>query len=397
VYHEHWQESTQHRWHYTCPDCSTDQTITLDSVQAVDINPKRWDLFCRQCGTRFEKNQILLDGFWEATNDTGVHRGYTFNQLISPRHPLDEVMRSRELASTSEGEFRRFKLAQFYSGGAKPIPEAAIYACCDDQIGLHSQWMEGFGPYYGGIDWGGGESADTMVVILTVDERQKDHWPTGITIRNVFRIEYEHRTEELRKVAGILDRFRIGETGRAVADLGYGEAHVDAMQNGDKRENAIPERGWGSNITGHRFGTVNEGQAGKWPFLIQEGKRVQAYQPPWANRVFDLFPEVQGYDDAPDAADVGYETQRTPDKRITIPYTDEVEVRDTMNYWFDHLTAVKREFDETKSGVRKERITTFQSNQKDDGFYSLLYAYTAACLGGKRGGYEPMHITGGTA
>lgn len=397
VYHEHWQESTQHMWHYTCPECSTDQTITLDSVQVVDTNPKRWGLFCRQCGEDFDKIQILEEGFWQPTNPTGVHRGYTINQLISPRHPLDEVMRSRELASTSEGDFRRYKLAQFYSGGAKPIPEAAIYACCDDSKGLHHQALDQYGPYYAGIDWGGGESADTMVVIATVDERQQDHWPKGITIRNVFRVEYEHRTEELRKVAGILDRFGIGKDGRAVADLGYGEAHVDSMQNGDKRENAIPERGWGSHITGHRFGSVSEDQAGKWPFLKREGKRVQAYQPPWANRVFDLFPEVQGYDDAPDSDDVGYSTERTPDKRITIPYRDEVETRDTMNYWFDHLTSVKREFNETKSGVRKERITTFQDNQKDDGFYALLYCYTAACLGGKRGGYEPMNIGGGVA
>ena len=398
VYHEHWQESTQHRWHHACPDCGTEQTITLDSVQVVDTNPKRWGLFCRQCDLDLEKERILHDGFWQATNDAGVHRGYTINQLLSPRHPLDEVMRSRELASTSKADFYRFKLAQFYSGGAKPIPEAAIYACCDDQIGIQYRAESGYGPYYAGIDWGGGESADTIVVICTVDERQKDHWPASITIRNVERVEYEHRTEELRKVAGILDRFNIGRDGRAVADLGYGEAHVDAMQNGDKRDNAIPERGWGSHITGHRFNlSPSNDPGGKWPFLKRDGKKVFAAQAPWANRVFDLFPEVQGYDDTLDPDEAEYETQRTPDKRIRIPYQDEVETRDTMNYWFDHLTSVKREFQESKSGSRRERITTFQSNQKDDGFYALLYAYTAACLGGKRGGYEPMNIKGGTA
>jgi hypothetical protein len=398
VYHEHWQESTQHRWHYSCPDCGTDQTITTDSVQVVDTNPKRWGLFCRQCQADFDKTDILHDGFWRATNDAGVHRGYTISQLVSPRHPLDEVMRSRGLASTSKAEFYRFKLAQFYSGGAKPIPEAAIYACCDDQIGLQYRKESGYGPYYSGIDWGGGESADTIVVICTVGERQKDHWPASITIRNVERVEYEHRTEELRKVAGILDRFGIGEDGRAVADLGYGEAHVDVLQNGDKRENAIPERGWGSHITGHRFNlSPSNDPGGKWPFLKRDGKKVFAAQAPWANRVFDLFPEVQGYDETLDQDEAEYETQRTPDKRICIPYQDQVETRDTMNYWFDHLTSVKREFYETKQGKRQERITTFQDNQKDDGFYGLLYCYTAACLGGKRGGFEPMNIKGGTA
>lgn len=344
--------------------------------------------------------QILENGFWQATNDTAVHRGYTMNQLLSPRHPLDEVMRARELASTTKAEFMRFKLAQFYSGGAKPIPEAAIYACCDDQISLQHRADPELGPYFAGIDWGGGENADTMVVICTVEGRQKDHWPTGITIRNVERVEYDHRTEELRKVAGILDRFRIGKDGRAVADLGYGEAHVDVMQNGDSRENAIPDRGWGSHITGHRFSlSSSTDPGGKWPFLKRDGKTVQAAQPPWANRVFDLFPEVQGYDETLDADEAEYTTERTPDKRIRIPYADQVETRDTMNYWFDHLTSVKREFQETKSGTRKERITTFQANQKDDGFYSLIYAYTAACLGGKRGGYEPdmMSYRGGTA
>lgn len=398
VYHEHWQESTQHMWHFTCPDCATDQTITLDSIQVIDTNPKRWGMFCRQCSEELDKMQILREGFWQATNPNAVHRGYTINQLISPRHPLDEVMRSRELASTSEADFRRYKLAQFYSGGAKPIPEAAIYACCDDSLQIHQRALDQYGPYYAGVDWGGGESADTIVVICTVDDRQADHWPSGITIRNVFRVEYEHRTEELRKVAAILDRFDVPRSGRGMADLGYGEAHVDAMQNGDKRENAIPERGWGSNITGHRFNlSADNDPGGKWPFLKREGKKVFAAQPPWANRVFDLFPEVQGYDDPAPEDEVGYATERTPDKRITIPYSDDVETRDTMNYWFDHLTAVKREFEESKSGRRKERITTFQSTQKDDGFYALLYCYTAACLGGKRGGYEPMNITGGTA
>jgi len=398
VYHEHWQESTQYRWHYSCPECSTDQTITLDSVEVIDTNPKRWGLRCRQCGRGFEKAQILDNGFWQATNPSGVHRGYTINQLVSPRHPLDEVMRSRELASTTEGDFRRYKLSQFYSGGAKPIPEAAIYACCDDAKTLHQEAIEGAGPYHAGIDWGGGESADTMVVIITVDDRNQNHWPNHIQIRNVFRVDYEHRTEELRKVAEILDRFRVTRNGRGMADLGYGEAHVDSMQRGDKRENAIPERGWGSYIYGHRFdlSPTNETD-GKWPFLKRDGKTVHAAQAPWANRVFDLFPEVQGYDDAPDPGSVGYETQRTPDKRITIPYQDEVETRETMNYWFDHLTSVKREFTETRTGNRKERITTFQSSQKDDGFYALLYAYTAACIGGKRGGFQPMKITGGTA
>jgi hypothetical protein len=398
VYHEHWQESTQHMWHHTCPDCSTDQTITLDSVQVIDTNPKRWGLFCRQCQAELDQERIRLDGFWRATNPEGVHRGYTLNQLISPRHPLDEVMRSRELASTSKGEFYRFKLAQFYSGGAKPIPEAAIYSVCDDQIGLQARAVEGYGPYYAGIDWGGGESADTIVVICTVDERNKDHWPKGITIRNVERIEYEHRTEELRKAAQVLDRFQIGRDGRGMADLGYGTAHVDALQNGDKRDNPIPERGWGSHVSGHRFDlSATNDTDGKWPFLKRDGKTVHAAQAPWANRVFDLFPEVQGYDETPDSVEGGYDLSRTPDKRIRIPYQDEVETRDTMNYWFDHLTSIKRKFEELKSGNRKERITTFQSNQKDDGFYALLYAYTAACLGGKRGGYEPMNIRGGTA
>jgi hypothetical protein len=344
--------------------------------------------------------QILHNGFWQATNDTAVHRGYTINQLLSPRHPLDEVMQTRELASTTKAEFKRFKMAQFYSGGAKPIPEAAIYACCDDQISLQHRADPDMGPYFAGIDWGGGENADTIVVICTVEGRQKDHWPEQITIRNVERVEYDHRTEELRKVAGILDRFGIGSNGRAVADLGYGEAHVDVMQNGDSRENAIPERGWGSHITGHRFSLSSSNDpGGKWPFLKRDGKTVNAAQPPWANRVFDLFPEVQGYDKTLDPDEADYTTERTPDKRIRIPYADQVETRDTMNYWFDHLTSVKREFQETKSGSRKERITTFQANQKDDGFYSLIYSYTAACLGGKRGGYEPdyMAYRGGTA
>jgi len=398
VYHEHWQQSTQHRWHFECPhrSCETAQTVTLDSVEAVDTTPKRWALHCRQCGERVSKGEILRDGFWEATNEAGVHRGYTMNQLLSPRHPLDEVMRARELASTSTADFRRYKLAQFYSGGAKPVPEAAIYACCDDDLSMHgAKVIEQ--PHFVGIDWGGGEQADTVATILTVDGRESGGFPTHVTIRGVERIEYESRAEELRKAASTVGCFGAAEQGRCVADLGYGDAHVEAMQQGDARENPIPETGWGSSVIGHRFGNVSRDAGSKWPYFTQDGRRVKAYQPPWANRVFDLFPEVQGYDETPDPSEVDYDVERTPDKRITIPYSDDVETRETTNWWFDHLTSVKREFDETKSGQRKERITTFQDNQQDDGFFSLLYALTAACMGAKTGGFHLHSMSGRTA
>jgi hypothetical protein len=68
-----------------------------------------------------------------------------------------------------------------------------------------------------------------------------------------------------------------------------------------------------------------------------------------------------------------------------------------MQYWFDHLSAVKREFDETKTGQRRERITTFQSNQKDDGFFALLYAYTAALLRASSSRSGTMSVGGMTA
>lgn len=393
IYHEHWQESTQHRWHFDCPECDTAQTVTLDSVRVVETDPKQWALHCRQCGERVAKDRVLQTGRWEATNPTGVHRGYTMSQLLSPRHDLDAVMRSRELATTSKGDFYRYKLARFYSGGAKPIPPAAINACCDPDLSLHHAKTLGV-PYFVGVDWGGGEQADTVAVVITVDRRDEHTAPAHITVRAAERVDYDSRAGELRQVADVVDRFEAGVEGRCVADLGYGDAHVEAMQNGDTRSNAIPEQGWGSSVIGHRFGNVREDAGDQWRYLVQDGRRVKAYQPPWANIVFDLFPEVQGYDETPDRGDVDYDVERTPDKRIAIPGGESVETQTTMDWWFDHLTAVKREFNETKSGKKKERITTFQDNQQDDGFFALLYALTAAYLGSTTGGFH-MHSVGG--
>lgn len=398
VYHQHWQSSTQHRWHYACPECATTQTVTLDSVAVIDTNPKRWGIHCRQCGQRLDKDTILAEGDWQATNPQGVHRGYTMSQLLSPRHDLDEIMRDRELPSTSKGDFYRYKLARFYSGGAKPIPEAAIYACCTDERSLHEAKVEDT-PHFAGVDWGGGESAQTVVLVATVSDRDQKGFPTSLTIQTVERIDYDSRADELRQVADILDRFEVGADGRCVADLGYGSAHVESLQNGDARENPIPESGWGSNVIGHRFENVAEDAGSKWRYLAQDGRQVRAYQPPWANHVFDLFPEVQGYDETPSAGDIedDYDVDRTPIKRIRIPYSNDTATQTRMQWWFPHLTAVKREFEETKSGKKKERITTFQDNQNDDGFYALTYCLTAMCLGAKTGGFVPHSVGGMTA
>jgi hypothetical protein len=164
-------------------------------------------------------------------------------------------------------------------------------------------------------------------------------------------------------------------------DRGFGSEAVDLFQNGDDNPNQIPGHGWGSLVLGHEFGSVNR-ETGEWEYMKLDDRILKAYQPPWANRIVRLFPTEQGYDDTSHAEEVDYPIRRTAEQGISIPYHDDPDTREIIDYWTNHLTAVKREFKESETtGKKREYFTTFGTNQKDDGFYALLYAYVAATVG----------------
>lgn len=383
-YHKHWERSDQQEWFVDCPDCGRRQYISLDNIKLVDSNPKSWERVCLECESVLSLDYIIETGEWEPTHPNAPYRGYHWSQLTSPRHDLDEVMRAKESPNVPEQEFQNFKLARFHSGGAKPIPKSALYAVGDPDMKMRRSAIPGVA-HFAGIDWGGGENADTVVVVGHVRERDNSGWPVDVVVDLVERIEYERRPEELRKVANILERFGIGERGRSVADQGYGSAHIDSLQNGDSRIDSIPEHGFGSAVLGHHFGSVGQDQR-RWDYLKQERWTVHAYQPPWANRFIDLFPSVDGYDDVDHAELVDYDVGRTREKHITVPMADRDEddgfTMDRVDYWSDHLTSVKREFTESeKSGKKREYFTTFSDGQRDDGFYAGVYMLTAMVLG----------------
>lgn len=383
-YHKHYERSDQREWFVDCPDCGRSQHITLENIALVDTNPKSWERVCIDCSTQLDLDYIIRTGRWESTNPGAPYRSYHWSQLTSPRHDLDEVMRAKNSPNVPEQEFQNFKLARFHSGGSKPIPKSAIYAVGDPDWAMRLNGIPGVA-HYAGIDWGGGENADTVVVIGHARERQSDGFPTDAVVDRVERIEYDRRQEELRQVADLLDAFNIGERGRAVADQGFGSAHIDSLQNGDDRIDSIPDHGFGSAVLGHHFGSVGQDQR-RWDYLKQERWTLHAYQPPWANRFIDLFPNVSGYDDLSHADLVDYDVSRSNDQHITIPMADRDEddgfTQDRVDFWESHLTSVKREFTEAeKSGKKREYFTTFSDNQRDDGFYAGVYWLTAMVLG----------------
>lgn len=386
VYHEYWMESDRREWFFDCPECGAEQTVTLDSVELVDTDPNTWERHCKTCGEVVDKDTILQTGEWKPTNPDGLHRGYHASQLISPRHDLDHVMREYNRVTTPEGDFVRYRLADFYSGAAKPIPEQAIQRVSDETRAIRHVGLEDE-PHFLGVDFGGGESSDTIAVVIHVKERQ-ENYPTKVEVDAVELVDADTRRDERRQIADLVTRFNLPERGRGVMDMGYGSEAVDLFQYGDDNPNSIPSHGWGSLIYGHRFNPVNR-ETGEWDYMTEDDKILKAYQPPWANRVVRLFPTTQGYDDVSHADEVDYPVRRSEDVGISIPYHDDPDTREIMDYWTDHLTAVKREFKESdETGKKKEYFTTFGANQKDDGFYALLYAYTAAVVG-------PTSTTGG--
>lgn len=394
-YHDHWEDSTQHEWFFACPECDTRQTVTLDSAEKYQYDPARYRLICRSCSEPVDKEYILLNGEWEATNDRALHRGYHFPQLISPRHDLTEVMLDWERPGYSKQDFYNFKLARFYAGGARPIPQAAINTVSDPDFSVRATAHPDYA-HVAGIDWGGGNSADTVVWVGHVTETTDKNRPKRFHVDTVERVAADRPVGQLRQVAEIIDRFNLGTTGRVVADAGADMGHNDSLQNGDSRVETIPKGGWGTNILGARSGNVKREQD-RYDYLIRDKYQIKIDPVPWANKFIDLFPEVQGYDSTDHADAVDHDVERTPDAYITLPGDDDHATVERMEYYHEHLTNVKREYAEKKkTGSKDEYFTTFNSDAKDDAFYASTYGYIAAVLGPRRSRGGSVRFTGRT-
>jgi hypothetical protein len=392
VFHEYWEESDQHEWTWPCPDCGQEQVTGMANVQLTSTDPRNWELHCRVCDTQVSNEYVIESGDWEATNPDGIHRGYHMGRLTSPRHSLNEVMREYNRPSTSKQQFHNFALGRFYSGAAKPIPSQSFQHATDPNLTIATRSLGDVAHYFG-VDWGGGEGSETVVVVIHVGQKDDKGFPQDVVVDNVIPVTYDSRGDELRQVASVLSRFGLGDTGRCVADRGFGSAHVDAMQNGTQDAPDVPDRGFGSKVIGHRFSANLSREQGRWDYLKKERRNVVAYKPQWVNHVIDLFPDVQGFDQTDHADDVPHDVRRTPDSSITIPYADDPDTRERMDYFKQQLTALKREYKSSdESGRKKEYFTTFTENQKDDAVMALVYAYTAAVLG-STSGYTDMSVT----
>jgi len=393
VFHEYWGESDQREWKWPCPDCGTGQVTGMDNVEVTSTDPRNWELVCRVCGQQVSNEYVIESGDWVATNPDGIHRGYHMGRLTSPRHSINEVMREYNRPSTSKQQFHNFVLGRFYSGAAKPIPSQSFQHATDTSLTVATRSL-GDVAHFIGVDWGGGEGSETVVVVIHVGGKDEKGFPTDVTVDNVIPIAYDSRGDELRQVAAACDRYGLGDAGRAVCDRGFGSAHVDALQNGTKDADAVPKHGFGSHVIGHRFSGNIQREQGRYDYLKKDKRNVVAYKPQWVNHVIDLFPDVQGFDTTDHAEDVSHDVRRTPDSSITIPYdADDTDTRERMDYFKQQLTALKREFKSSdESGKKKEYFTTFTDNQKDDAVMALVYAYTAAVLG-STSGYSNVSVT----
>lgn len=392
VFNEYWDESDQHEYTWPCPDCGVRQVTGMANVQLTATDPRNWELHCRDCGAQVSNEYVIQSGDWEATNPDGIHRGYHMGRLTSPRHSINEVMREYNRPSTSKQQFHNFVLGRFYSGAAKPIPSQSFQHATDpDRTVVRAALPDT--QHFIGVDWGGGEQSETVVVVIHVTAKDDRGFPRDVVVDNVIPVSYDSRGDELRQVARLLDRFDLPSAGRCVADRGFGSAHVDALQNGTDDAPTVPTHGYGSKVRGHYFNTSVNRKQQRYDYLKMDGKTLAAYKPQWVNHVIDLFPDVQGFDQTDHADDVAHDVRRTPESHIAVPYADDADTRERMDYFKQQLTALKRAYKSSdETGRKKEYFTTFTDNQKDDAVMALVYAYTAAVLGGTSG-YSDVSVT----
>lgn len=277
---------------------------------------------------------------WEPQKDPekALFRGYHLVQAKMPWITEEELEYKKK--TYDEMRYVNEVLGLFYSGLMKPLTQDMIDKCLDPTFKM---WTKGRTdrPAYMGIDWGGGNSAFTVVTILSYN-------PETDKLEMIFKHRFEEK--HIPTLIEILEKMIINYNVQGiVADIGFGAMQVQTLQD--------------------IFGNMVQGcfyvVGTKEPEEIKENEEGTLLT---VDRSYQLFQTID----------------MIKEQKIRIPYADPSQIE----WAFKHYTCIEAEPVQPTSGRSGYIRIVKPAGTNDDALHSLNYARLAYEMGSRQVDYE---------
>jgi hypothetical protein len=320
-----------------------------DKVTEVKINGKinklRGNIFItgtpKQTGSVYEKFWNLSDmrtwdtkkKIWTPQQDPekALFRGYHIVQEKMPWITAEELEYKKK--TYDEMKYVNEVEGKFYSGLMKPLTLDMVQSVLDPNFQM---WQKGKidTPTFAGIDWGGGNSAFTVIKIIALN-------PITDQLELVFaeRFQERHIPTLIEKITNIFTEFNVQG---AVCDIGFGAMQVQTLQD--------------------TFGNMVQGcfyvVGTREPETIKENEDSTLLT---VDRSYQLFKTIDLF----------------KEKKIRLPYADPSK----LDWSFPHYTCIESEPIQPTTGRSGYIRITHPSGTNDDGLHALNYARLAYEMG----------------
>lgn len=167
---KYWAEhSTQNQWVVPCTCVSGEGGRYWNILGERNIGKK--GLICDRCGKRISAAHEEAQWAWMQKYDPEKvpFEGFRIHQLMVPWKPWEEVL--LQYNQYSRARFYNEVLGISFDSGTRPLTQAQIRVCCRDDIRMNIQQLEEErrrstdNAVYGGIDWGSGDRAFTVLTL----------------------------------------------------------------------------------------------------------------------------------------------------------------------------------------------------------------------------------------
>jgi len=355
---------------------------------------------------RGEYLQDVMKGHWRATKPQNyLYAGYHLPQTIFPHIPLtisDAIHKYRIPPEFSiEWKIKNYPksillahvYATFYKAMRRPITPAMVRACMENYRDLSLMtaeevisWKQIFGPRMTvlmGVDWGSSTSGNASTVISIILKIRSG--ATEDTSR--YYLAYIHKIERgapgepemgIEEAAFIVKLFNDYGVDHGVADLGYGEIQVKAIQEGgihpktNERFKGLSYRKFMGCKTIQDLTAPEQDKLGKADAEVDETTRYQVDK----THIIENFVNFIGWyvNYLPMNSEKIIESFGRP--KLMIPYADDLKVEWLINEW----TGITRKDLEKNIEVKVDdprQMPKKEYNHPPDSAMSIIYCMIA--------------------